>query len=504
MIQPVYLVGAGPGDPGLITVRGQAVLRRAEVVVADRLVAEEILPRGPSVEVIVRGARRSDLPQEELNKLLVERARAGKRVVRLKGGDPFVFGRGSEEAEALAAAGVPFVVVPGVTAGVAAPACAGIPLTHRGLAGAVAFVTGREAEEKDAGAVDWTALARGATTLVLYMSVSHLEAVARRLVEAGRAPSTPAALIENGTTPSERVVVGTLADIAERARTHEIGPPTLTVVGEVVRLRDTLDHGTARGRRILEVGVSGGWRSEESDPEAAATTAALVWSGVAWTFAGVLRFEDRVGSLAGPIERLPSYRWIAFASGNAVRAFAAALDGAGLDGRALARAKIAAVGEVTARQVKAALALRADCTSAGGATQLAEAILATDPHGLVLVPRAAGGRDELAAALTGAGIPVDAVDAYATVPDPAAVRRAVEEHRRDPFDAIAFRSPRAAAAFLDGSPPLDGVLLGAIGQTTARALEERGLHVDVIPPRPSGDALIAALAAALAARSKLR
>jgi uroporphyrinogen III methyltransferase/synthase len=244
----VALVGAGPGDPGLLTVRGRRLLRRAEVVVYDRLVDPRLLDLAPPGALrVFAGKRRGAhaLEQEAINDLLVLHARRGRRVVRLKGGDPFVFGRGGEEALALAAAGIPFEIVPGVTSAVAVPAAAGIPVTHRGVSSSFAVVTGHEACGER---VDWARLATAVDTVVVLMGLAGLEATARRLVEHGRPPATPVALVRAGTTGEQRTVTGTLADIAERARAAGLEPPVVAVVGEVVRLGERLGPAQA-GRR---------------------------------------------------------------------------------------------------------------------------------------------------------------------------------------------------------------------------------------------------------------
>jgi uroporphyrin-III C-methyltransferase len=239
----VALVGAGPGDPGLMTVRGLALLRTADVVVYDRLVdpriLDEIPPRARRIFVgKTTGAHL--VPQAEINELLVVHARRGRRVVRLKGGDPFVFGRGGEEADALAAAGVPFEVVPGVSAAVAVPAYAGIPVTHRGVASSFAVVTGHEDAGKTASSIDWAALATAVDTLVILMGVRSLPAIARALLDAGRPPETPVALIHRGTTEAQETVVGRLDGIAVLAAARELPPPVVIVVGDVVALRERL------------------------------------------------------------------------------------------------------------------------------------------------------------------------------------------------------------------------------------------------------------------------
>ncbi|MCH7835534.1 MAG: uroporphyrinogen-III C-methyltransferase, partial [Chloroflexi bacterium] len=253
----VWLVGAGPGDPGLITVTALERLRQADVIVYDRLVSPRLLDHSrEGAELIFMGkvAGEGHHDQSKINELLIEKAREGKRVVRLKGGDPFVFGRGGEEAEGLQAAGVPFEVVPGVTSAVAVPAYAGIPVTHRGVAATFAVVTGHEDPDKGEPAVDWERLATAVDTLVLLMGVKTLPETIERLIAGGRPPETPVAVIRWGTTPEQRTVIGTLADIVQRVREAKLEPPAITVVGEVVRLRETLAWFEDRplfGKRVL-------------------------------------------------------------------------------------------------------------------------------------------------------------------------------------------------------------------------------------------------------------
>ena len=477
----VYLVGAGPGDAGLITVRAVEALARAEVIVADRLVADEIIARyaPPAAELITRPARRDGLDQEEINALLVERGRRGQIVVRLKGGDPFVFGRGGEEAEALVDAGVPFAVVPGVTAAVAAPAYAGIPLTHRGLAGAVAFATGHETDDKEGGAIAWSELSRSAATLVLYMSVSRLGAVMARLESAGRSPDEPVAVVERGTTPRQRVVVGTIADIAERARAADVQPPALTIVGEVVRLRERIGW-FERRRRILLLTTKDDAPVVRDDADVVRVAPLTI----------VPRFADIKSALG----RLSHARTIALASAHAVDALFGALANAGRDARSLHGVTLAAVGRATAARL-AERGLAADFVGDGGGAELAAALLAGGACGPALVLGAHGGRRELADALAAAGWTVDSVDAYDSIANDAELAAALKAHRIRPFDAIAFTSPKGARAWLDlaGKDSLAGVRIGAIGATTRDALVAAGLAVDAVPPAPDVGALIDAL-----------
>ena len=245
----VALVGAGPGDPGLLTIRGRKLLRRADVVVYDRLVNPRLLDEAPPGAMYIFAGKASGthaLPQEDINALLIAHARRGRRVVRLKGGDPFVFGRGGEEAEALADAGVPFEVVPGVSAAVAVPAYAGIPVTHRGVASSFAVVTGHEDGGKGAPAIDWARLATAVDTLVVLMGLKSLPRITRELIAHGRRPETPVALVRQGTTDGQETIVGTLADIAMKAEEARLTPPVVAVIGEVVALRPRIDW---RGRR---------------------------------------------------------------------------------------------------------------------------------------------------------------------------------------------------------------------------------------------------------------
>jgi uroporphyrinogen III methyltransferase / synthase len=491
-IGKVYLVGAGPGDPGLITVRGAWCLSRAQVVIADHLVNAEILSHAPAdAEVLVRPAGRKGAlgEQEEINRLLVERALAGHTVVRLKGGDPFVFGRGSEEAEALVEAGVPFEVVPGVTAAIAAPAYAGIPITHRGLSGVVAFATGHEADDKQAGAVDWDAVARGAGTLVLYMSVSRLPDVVARLLAAGRKADEPAALVEWGTLPRQRTVEGTLGEIVALAEQAQIRPPALTIVGQVVSLRRRIgwfENRPLHGKRILMLAT----REEAELGDA---------RGAQVTRVSPLTVIPHFAAVKTALARLAEMRVVAFASAHAVSSVVGALASLGRDGRALAGLTLCAVGEGTARAL-AEMHLIADLTARGGGRELAQEIIDAGLAGPVWVPRAKDGRDELAEALRAAGLPLEITDAYETVPDGTALGAAARAHRAQPFDAIGFASPRGARAFVEvlgGARLLDGVTLGTIGETTRAALAELGLSARVMPDHPSLPALFDSLCAAL-------
>ncbi|MCX5892072.1 MAG: uroporphyrinogen-III C-methyltransferase, partial [Deltaproteobacteria bacterium] len=339
----VYLVGAGPGDPGLITAKGLALLRRAQVVVYDQLASPELLKEAPAdAEIIYVGKKAGAhaVPQEGINDLLVARARAGLTVVRLKGGDPFVFGRGGEEAEELAQAGIPFEVVPGVTAAVAVPAYAGIPVTHRRYTTLVTFITGHEDPTKEASTIPWEALGKNPGTLVFLMGVKNLPEICRQLVEKGRAPQTPAAVIERGATLWQRTVTGTLTDIAQIARDAEIKPPAILVVGGVVELRQTLKWWETRPLWGKTVVVT------RSRQQASKLVELLAAAGARCLEVPTLEIgpPDDFGPLDQALTNLSQYQWLVFTSANGVAAFMARLFGQGKDVRALGGLKIAAIG----------------------------------------------------------------------------------------------------------------------------------------------------------------
>ncbi|MFQ6098421.1 MAG: uroporphyrinogen-III C-methyltransferase, partial [Armatimonadota bacterium] len=313
----VYLVGAGPGDPGLITLKGAECIRRADVIVMDRLASRALLRHARTdAEVLYVGkeAGRHTLPQEQINETLVSLASTGKVVVRLKGGDPFVFGRGGEEAQALAQAGVRFEVVPGVTSAVAGPAYAGIPVTHRRSASSLVIATGHEEPGKPQSAVDYAALARAGDTLVLLMGMGRLREIAAQLTANGRDPTTPVALVRWGTTPRQEVLTGTLADIADRAKAESFGPPAVIVVGRVVDLRESLRWFDVRplfGKRIVVT---------RSRSQASALVEQLAAQGadpIEFPVIKTLPPQD-FGPLDDAIRSLHGYDWIVFASPNAV------------------------------------------------------------------------------------------------------------------------------------------------------------------------------------------
>ncbi len=354
----VDLVGAGPGDPGLLTRLGAEALAKAEAVVYDHLVHPRLLALAPpSADRLFAGktSGKCAMRQEEINALLVALAREGKRVVRLKGGDPFVFGRGAEEAEHLRGAGVPFSVVPGVTAGVGVSAYAGLPITHREAASAVAFVTGHDEPGSPSSRIDWPSLARFPGTLVVYMGVGRLRSLCETLIREGKPAGLPAAMVQSGTLAGQKTVVGTLADLADLVAASGIGPPALLVVGDVVARRPSLAWFEALplfGQRIVVT------RPADESDSACASLEALGAEAIPAPTVAILPLED-FGPLDDALNRLGRFDWLVFTSANGVRHFLDRLDAIGKDLRALGSLRIAAIGPATAEAL-ARFRLRAD------------------------------------------------------------------------------------------------------------------------------------------------
>jgi len=480
----VYLVGAGPGDPGLVTVRGHEVLATADVVVYDALIPERLLDEAPAeAERIYVGKRasRHTLAQDEINALLVEKARAGATVVRLKGGDPFVFGRGGEEALALAEAGIDFEVVPGVTAAVAAPAYAGIPVTHRHLASGVAFVTGHEAEDKADSALDWDALACWPGTLVFYMGLRNLPTISKSLIAHGRDPDTPAAAIHWGTTPRQQTVTGTLATLAQAARQAGLQAPAVILVGEVARLRDRLQWFERRpllGRRIVVT---------RARAQASALVKRLEAFGAETIEAPAIRIEppDDPAPLRAAARGAASFDWVIFTSVNGVEAFFGALADAGQDARALASARLATIGPATTERL-ARFGLRSDLeprtfTGAG----VAEALIAGgDLAGTrVLLPRADIAPKDLPEALAAHGAEVTDIVAYRTVSDTTSCDAVAEALEADEIDWLTFTSSSTVTNVVAtvGADRIGAshARIASIGPATSATLRKAGLEPTV-------------------------
>ncbi len=407
----VYLVGAGPGDPGLLTLRGLECLQKADLVLYDGLV-NPLLLRHTRAEAErtcrAESAASGLIKQDEINDYLVAAAKAGKTVVRLKGGDPYIFGRGSEEAAALAAAGIPFEVVPGITAATAAAIYAGLSLTHREEASAVAFITGHEDPAKGVTVLDYTALASFPGTLVFYMGLSRVQNIASALMSKGKPTETPVAVICRATTPFQKTVQGTLATIANDVKQGGLHAPSLVVVGNCVRLRETVGWFENRPLLGVKLGIT---RPEDQVDESIARACELGAQPVVLPTIEIEHPADW-GEVDGAIRRLSRFAWLVFTSGNGVRHFMGRVYELGLDARALGTCQLAVVGRETARSL-AAFGLKADLVPATFRAEGLVAELGPLVAGKqVLWPTASRGRDVLIEGLTQAGAQVTAVVAY--------------------------------------------------------------------------------------------
>ena len=499
----VYLVGAGPGDVELLTLRGARLLEQADVVVYDYLANAALTAHvKPTAELVYVGKKgfSAHVTQDEINGIIVRKAQelaaaGGGTLVRLKGGDPFVFGRGGEEALALAAAGIPFEVVPGVTSGIAAPAYAGIPVTHRGVASSVTFITGHEDPTKNASAIDWLALARLAQkggTLCFYMGMRNLELIANRLMEQGVADDTPVALVRWGTTSEQETLVARIADVACRAREAGFAAPAIILVGPVAKLRDELSWFERRplfGRTVV---VTRSRSQASSFSEKLRGLGANVVEFPTIAFAD----PDSLEPLDAAIGSLGSYDWVVFTSVNGVNAFfgrlqalAAAGDAPYADARALAGCRVAAIGPATARGLES----RGVCPDAVPGEYRGEAVFqaiadASARFGIaldgarVLIPRAQVAREALPALLRDAGATVEVAPAYQTVmPDAGKVDELAALIEADSVDAITFTSSSTArnliAALGDRAALLEKAKLFSIGPVTSNTLTDAGYPV---------------------------
>jgi uroporphyrinogen III methyltransferase / synthase len=480
----VYLIGAGPGDPGLITVRGLECLRQADVVVYDSLANRGFLKEArPGAEIVFVGksAGQHTLPQEKINDFLVQKASEGKTVARLKGGDPFVFGRGGEEAMALAKAGLAFGVVPGVTSAVAAPAYAGIPITHRDYTSTFAVITGHEDPTKGESSLDWAKIATGIGTLVFLMGASNLKSIAEELMAHGRTPGTPVAVIQCGTTNRQKTVTGTLADIVEVARRAKVGAPAVIVVGEVVNLREELrwfDRRPLYGLRVLVT---------RARDQASALSALLREQGAEPVECPVIEIQPPADSAAldEALTRLASYDWLVFTSANGVAAFFQRLSHLNLDVRALKGVRLAAIGPATAAGLER-FGLRLDYVPEVYVGEAVAQGLKDMVQGKrVLLPRAETVRPVLAEELQRSGAEVDQVVAYRTVTAtslPGEILAMLEEKKIDVVTFTSASTVEGLMGALKGTSQvelLSGVTVACIGPITAEAAEAKGLQVDV-------------------------
>ncbi|MCS6777848.1 MAG: uroporphyrinogen-III C-methyltransferase [Chloroherpetonaceae bacterium] len=512
----VYLVGAGPGDPGLITVRGIELLRQADAVVYDRLTHPSLLDQvRPDAERVYAGKASAQhiLEQADINALLVDRARQGKNVVRLKGGDPFVFGRGGEEAEYCRAHGVPFEIVPGVTSAIAAPAYAGIPVTHRDAASSFAVITGHERHDgRDSGKRlpgtaeqkrDWARIAQAADTLIFLMGVENLPEIVERLQQHGRSPDTPVALIQWGTWPRQRVVTGTLATICTEAQKASLAPPAVCVIGDVVRLRERLrwfDNPAVRplfGKRVLVT------RARE---QLSALSNLLRRRGAEPVEFPTIRIERLADYtwLDEALRRLSEYSWVVFTSANTVDVVAERLRSLGLDSRAFGGCKVAAIGPATAAAMERMLNVCADFLPSEA---VAEAVLAEWPESdlrdtRILLPRAREARDVLPEGLRQRGAQVDVVMAYETRMERGDAEALRQSLRARELDLLTFTASSTVRNFVQAlaegeGGPVSGIVgnipIAAIGPVTADTLRQYGLTPAIVAVEHTLPGLVAAV-----------
>jgi uroporphyrinogen III methyltransferase/synthase len=497
----VFLVGSGPGDPGLLTLRAAEALQSAQVLLYDALASDATVAMvAPACECIFVGKRGGShaMPQEDIEALMIRKAQEGKRIVRLKGGDPFVFGRGGEEAQALHAAGVAFEILPGITSSIAAPAYAGIPVTHRDHNTAFTVVTGHEDPNKSASTIDWARLADPHRTLVFLMAMGNLETIAARLREHGLSPLTPAAVIENGTRPEQRTVVGTLESIASDAKREGLGAPAIVVIGGVVALREELrwfDRTPLFGKRVL---ITRPLRQAQD------FSRALLARGVEPILAPtiVIGPPDDTHAARRAIDELHSYSWVVFTSQNGVDAFFDRLSSLGADARYLGKIKVAAIGPKTAERLRVH-GVRADLVPREFVSEEIGRMLieATQDGESVLIFRAQEARDVLPEMLEDAGRRAHVVAAYKTSfeIDPAFDEKVA---RADILTFTSASTVRGYAEILGGNEgavrAARGKLIACIGPITSGVAEEIGLHVDVVADIYTTDGLLDAIEARLA------
>ena len=493
----VYLVGAGPGDPGLISEKGLQCLSQADVIIYDRLVDERLLGAAPlEAERIYVGKSTKEHTREqgEINQLLVEKARDGNTVVRLKGGDPFVLGRGGEEAEALADRSIPFEVVPGASSAVAVPAYAGIPVTHRNLASSFAVFTGHENTSQASSSIDWEKLTKGVDTLVFLMGMENLPIIVGKLLEYGRPPDTPVAVIKNGTQPEQKTIVGSLKDIEDKVREHRFGPPAVIVVGEVVRLRRKLrwfDNRPLFGKRILVT---------RAQHQANALNQLLSERGARPVELPVIDIQATANTkeLDRAISNLEQYDWIVFTSVNGVSSFFQRLYELKLDARALKGLKIGVIGPATAK----ALEIRGIIpdylpqvyTSQGFLAGLSRQDITGQQF---LLPRADIADKELAEAISQLGAEVYEVVVYRTVPVATAIPQVKEMLLSREIDVITFTSSSTVsnlvALFNNEELAANNAKIACIGPKTADTAARVGLKVDIVASENTIPGLVTAI-----------
>lgn len=496
----VFLIGAGPGDPGMLTLRGKEVLEEADVVVYDYLADPALLAMAkPDAEVIYVGKKAEvhALPQQEINQLLVEKARQGKNVARLKGGDPYIFGRGGEEAEALLDAGVSFEEIPGISSTIAGPACAGICLTHRDFSSSVTLITGHERPDREKSAHNWQALAASANTLVFVMGMKNLPMISTKLIDSGMNPQTPAAVIHWACTPRQRTLVSTLEKIPAEAESAGLTNPSLIVVGKVVQLHERLNWFEKRplfGRTVLVT------RSREQNSELAAQFKKLGAEVIQFPSIEVRPLAE-YSEVDAVLHTLPKNHWVIFTSANGVKFFWDRLENAGLDARAFGSAKIAAIGPGTALSLKKHGIKPDFMPESYIAESVAEGLLkiAHMQGQKILIPRAKKARDVLPEKLSAAGAEVHVLPVYETVAATGKESDVLESLESKRLFCITFTASSTVRHFFDRIDPQiikahPEVRLACIGPVTAETLERYGLKAEIIPKSYTIPALVSAVA----------
>ncbi|MBW1863808.1 MAG: uroporphyrinogen-III C-methyltransferase [Deltaproteobacteria bacterium] len=502
MLRTIYGKGLkGPGDPGLLTLKAKECIEKANVIVYDYLANQAFLDYADGKADLIYVGKKGGchtMSQHDINRLIVDRARNGLTVVRLKGGDPFIFGRGGEEAQELANAGVSFEIIPGVTSAIAAPAYAGIPLTHRGYTSAVAFITGHEDPSKEKSDIAWDKLATGAGTLIFLMGVRNLPQIAKTLMKHGRSPETPVAIIQRGTVAEQKTIVGVLQDIAEKVRKEGVEPPGIIVVGDIVNLRKELIWFEKRplfGRRIVVT------RAREQASSFLAGLSQLGAECIEFPTIEIIPPESW-RELDKTIHSLEDYQWLLFTSVNGVKYFFQRLETLEKDVRDLKGIKIGAIGPKTAEAIHKK-GIRPDMVpDEYRAEAMVEAFKRLETEALrILLPRAAQAREILSQELEKMGARVDVVEAYRTVTPDGDRDRIKEMLERGEINMITFTSSSTVKNLVEMFEPGDdqfqrwmkNVAVACIGPITAQTAEEKGLSVSLIPAEYTIEALTNAI-----------
>lgn len=492
----VYLIGAGPGDPGLLTLKGRDVLSFADVIVYDYLANSAFLDFAkPEAEIIYVGKKGGDhtLSQEGINQLIVDKAKEGKVVARLKGGDPYMFGRGGEEAEELLEAGIAFEEVPGITSAIAGPAYAGIPLTHRDYASSVSFITGHENPDKPGSSHNWDALAKGTSTLVFFMGMKNLPHISSQLIKHGMSPDTPAALVRWGTTPQHRSMVATIATLPEEAVAHGFAAPSLIVVGNVVTLRDKLnwfEQLPLLGKGVVVT------RAREQASGMAGMLAKRGANVIQFPTITIEPLED-YNKVHAAIRSLADYEWLIFTSVNGVKHFWLQLEALGLDTRAIGSCNVAAIGPATADLLREKGITPDFIPEKYVAEGVVKGLLERGMKGKkVLLPRARVAREVLPQELEKAGAAVDVLPVYETIPAAGKREQVLDLLAAGELHCVTFGSSSTVENFFDliSADTIkqykEQLSLACIGPVTANTLREYGFEPDIMPEEYTIPALV--------------